>query len=160
MVRKSAVVLVRLLAVAGLAVPISMMTVELTTGAAFASSAVTCGKFHGSIPLNTATVSNCNDLPNTAGSGSVAQGGDLVSGLLQINWATGSGDSTYANVHVTPVPPPNRCPKAVYEYQIIGTVTDFTGTAGSIPIGDTVSAFVCVKKSGRYYEAPHTKFKI
>jgi hypothetical protein len=160
MVREPRVVLVRLLAVAGFAVPLSMFTMGLTTGAAFASSAVTCGKFHGSIPLNTATVANCSDSKNTAGSGSVAQGGDLVSGLLQIDWATGAGNSSYANVHVSPVPPPNRCPKAVYEYQIDGTVTDFTGTAGSIPIGDTVSAFVCVKKSGKYYEAPHTKFKI
>jgi hypothetical protein len=158
---KSRVVLVRLVAVAGLAIPLSMVTLALTTDSAFAGSAVTCGKYKGSIPLNTATVANCDDPANTAGSGSVAVGGNLVSGVWRINWATGSGNSSYAKVKVTPVSPPAQCPKGTaYEYKITGKVTDFTGTASSIPIGDTVKATVCVTKSGTYKAAPNTKFLI
>jgi hypothetical protein len=159
MARKSSV-LVQLLAVAGLAVPLSMGTVALTTSSAFAGSAVTCGKYKGSIPLNTATVARCTDTANTFGSGSVVVGGNLVSGLWRINWA-GPGGSSFAMVTVTPLPAPTQCPKGTaYEYQISGKVTDYGGTGSSIPIGDTVSATVCVKKSGKYKEAPHTKFLI
>jgi hypothetical protein len=159
--RKSGVLLVWLLAIAGLVVPLSIGTVALTASSAFAGPAVTCGKYKGSIPLNAAAVAHCTDTANTGGSGSVAIGGNLVSGVWRINWATGPGNSSYAMVTVTPVPTPAQCPKGTaYEDQISGRVTDFTGTADSIPIGDTVSATVCVKKSGKYKEAPHTKFMI
>jgi len=157
---KTTVVLVRLLAVAGLAVPLSMVTMALTTGSAFAGSAVTCAKYTGSIPLNTAKVAKCSDKPNTAGSGAVAVGGNLVSGLWRINWAKGSGDQSYAQVTVTPVSPPTQCPKDQAEDQISGRVTDYNGTGQSIPIGDTLSATVCVKTSGKYSEASGTAFMI
>jgi hypothetical protein len=158
---QKSVVLIRLLTISGLVVPLSIVTLTLTSTSAFAGSAVTCGKYKGSIPLNTATVTHCTDTANTAGSGSVVVGGNLVSGLWQINWATGPGNSSYAMVTATPVATLAQCPKGTaYEYQISGKVTDFNGTGESVPIGDTVSATVCVKKSGKYKEAPHTKFMI
>jgi len=158
---KPKVVLVRLLATAAVAIPLSMGTIVLSTGSALAGSAVTCGTYKGSIPLNKATVAGCSDPANTAGSGVVLIGGNLASGLWKINWATGPVNLSYAAVTTKVVSPPAQCPKAtVYEYQISGKVTDYEGTGSSIPIGDTVSATVCVKKSGKYKEAPHTTFLI
>ncbi|HXW35333.1 MAG TPA: hypothetical protein VEJ87_12200 [Acidimicrobiales bacterium] len=158
---KSSVVLVRSLAIAGLALPLSVGTVVLSAGSAFATSSVTCSMYKGSIPKNTAKVAYCSDSANTGGSGTVLVGGNLASGLWKINWATGPGDFSYASVTATSVAPTAPCPTStVSEYQISGSVTDYEGTGSSIPIGDTVSATVCVNKAGKYKEAPHTKFLI
>jgi hypothetical protein len=87
-------------------------------------------------------------------------GGNLASGLWRIDWAIGSGSQSYAQVTVAPVAPPTQCPNGQAEDQISGRVTDYGGTGSSIPIGDTVSATVCVKTSGKYKEASGTVFMI
>ncbi|MBV8462699.1 MAG: hypothetical protein JO368_05355 [Acidimicrobiales bacterium] len=138
----------------------------MSQGPAAAASTVTCKKFTGSIPLDTGSLAHCTDKANTGKSGTLSIGGNLVSGVWRIDWATGTG-SSFLKVTVTPVGGPGEpadeperynCPKGTTEDEIAGTVTDFTGTASSIPIGDTVDAEVCITSSGTYKLESHAPF--
>ncbi len=97
-------------------------------------------------------------------------GGNLLGGLWRIDWGTGMG-STFAKVTVTqtggagqPADEPETfsCPRDTNENELEGTVTDSTGTASSIPIGDTLQAEVCLDPStGTYQDEPlRTKFRV
>ena len=149
---------------------VTTASMTMISGTAGASSTVTCGQFIGNIPQGFATLKHCNDKANTGGHGTLSVGGNLLGSAWRIDWGNGTG-STFAKVTVTqtggPGQPPDEpetyaCPRGTSEYEINGTVTDFTGTASSIPIGDTVQAEVCLDPdTGTYRDEPlRTKFRV
>jgi hypothetical protein len=133
----------------------SLTMAVAATPASATTAVVVCKQLVGN--LGGATLSNCSDIANTGGSGTLP-----FSTPSKITWANGNTTTLnpFGSVMVTSDEnETGTCAATTTEYRLVGKVS--ADTTGSIPVGSKVSAEICVDFThNKVTNEPGAKFKI
>jgi hypothetical protein len=131
---------------AAISVPVSMASLGVASGQAFAASSVTCSSLKGK-DSGTVTIAKCTP---SGGKGYKTASGTAVTLATggNITWKSSKATTTIGDTS-TSSPGQGGCKKGSTEYDFTGEVTAASASGTGIPaVGDTVSARACVTSKG------------